>query len=168
MSRLCILCNYPDRTIIESKLFRGEITQTDAAKEIGCDTSAISRHMKDHLTPAIRDAVENDERINALNVFDAVLDQYHIVEDHLKKAVESGNIREVLSFLKEGRLHIELQARLQGVLDGPSGGNNQVNLMLDPQFIQLRDTITANLDTSERVKLSAKLLALADEADNKP
>jgi hypothetical protein len=147
--------------MIESKLLRGTITQTDAAKEIGCDSSALSRHMKDHLTPAIRDAVENDERVNALNVFDAVLDQYHIVEDHLKKAVESGSIKEILAFLKEGRLHIELQARLSGVLDG-SGQGNQVNLMLDPQFIQLRDTIIGNLEPSERVKLSAKLLELAD------
>lgn len=148
--------------MIESKLLRGTITQTDAAKEIGCDSSALSRHMKDHLTPAIRDAVENDERVNALNVFDAVLDQYHIVEDHLKKAVESGSIKEILAFLKEGRLHIELQARLSGVLDGSSGSNNQVNLMLDPQFIELRETITANLDPSARAKLSEKLLELAD------
>lgn len=119
--------------------------------------------MRNHVTPAIRDEIKIDvDKAHALNAVTALLEQYEIVQRFLKQAIESGNVRDVAMMLKEGRKHIELSARLTGQLTGPS---TQINLLSDPTFVWLKDTIISSLDPLARVKLSAKLEDLADREE---
>jgi hypothetical protein len=163
MPNFCKVCQHQDRAVIERRLAEGSISKTTAAKIVGCDTASIYRHMNNHMIPEIREAMKtNVETAHALNAIDALLSQYEIVQDFLKEAIAGRKVSEVAAMLKEGRKHIELSARLTGQLNGPS---TQVNLLLNPEFVQLKEIIFDSLGPTERAKLSIKLNELADQAD---
>jgi hypothetical protein len=141
------------------------MSQTDAAKAIGCHLSQLSRHMKQHLTPAIRAVMlEDEEKAQALNAVDALLGQYAIVQQFLGQAIESGNIKDVALMLGEGRKHIELNAKLTGQLDNTNTTN--LNLLVNPEFVWLKDTILTALEPDARMLLSERLQELVDNPDN--
>jgi hypothetical protein len=135
----------------------------DAARLVGCDKSNISRHQSNHLASKTIKAAEYMEVKDGLNALEALNDQYKIVREWLERAIEGGKPSEVAAMLKEGRKHIELNAKLTGQLNG--GETSQYNLMMNPEFISLKDTIINNLGPEERAKLAAALRIRADAQD---
>jgi hypothetical protein len=130
---------------------------------MGLDGSAVSRHMNNCVKKRVTALTKPEPMAIVMNAVNAVNSQYEIVKDQLQNAIAGGKISEIATMLREGRKHIELHAKLTGQISGPT---NQVNLLVQPEFIQLRETIVSNLDPIERTKLSKKLLAAADASEN--
>ncbi len=138
------------------------MSQREAAKIIGVHPSNVQRHFKNHLRAPIKELMTQEDGKTALNVTNLLSDQYQIVQTHLQRAIRGGKIHEIAMMLKEGRKHIELSARLSGQINGPA---NQFNLLVNPEFVQLKQLILDNLDPVDRVKLSERLLEVAEIVD---
>jgi predicted DNA-binding protein (UPF0251 family) len=162
----CLICKHPDQAMVrdyEAKILRGEIFAAQAAREMGVEGSRLSRHMNNCVKKRTAALTKPEPLAIVMNAVNAVNEQYEIVKDQLQNAIEGGKIPEIATMLAEGRRHIELHAKLTGQLTGPT---NQVNLLVQPEFVQLRETIVNSLDPIERSKLSKKLLAAADASEN--
>lgn len=159
MPQSCKFCLSPRRSELETKLAKGTITQAQIATIIGCDPASVTRHVQHHLTQKIIKAAEKTEISDGLSAITALVEQYEIVQAWLKKAIEGGKVAEVALMLKEGRKHIELSARLSGELNGHT---TQVNVLMNPEFIWLRDTVINSLPPEEQLKLTAKLRAMRE------
>src|SRR5665647_2548530 len=158
----CGACRHQDHLLYEARIASGTITQNAAAEEMGVDKATLSRHMARCVPKRIGELTKPEPIKEVMNVINALAEQYSIVKENLERAIEGGKISDIAVMLKEGRKHIELHARLTGQLSGPS---NQINLMMNPDFVQLKQTIFNTLDPVERTKLSTKLLDLADTVD---
>jgi hypothetical protein len=158
----CGMCKHPDHLIYEAKIAGGAFSMRKAGEEMGIDVATVSRHMSRCVPKRVKEIAKPEPVETVMNVINALAEQYAIVKENLERATESGKISDIALMLKEGRKHIELHARLTGQLTGPS---NQINLMMNPDFVQLKQTIFNTLDPIERSKLSAKLLAAADIAE---
>ena len=158
----CGACRHADHLLYEAKIASGTITQKAASDEMNIDIATMSRHMSRCVPKRIGELTKPEPIKEVMNVINALAEQYSIVKENLERAIEGGKISDIAVMLKEGRKHIELHARLTGQLSGPS---NQINLMMQPDFVQLKQTIFNTLDPGERSKLSTKLLEMADAAD---
>ena len=158
----CGACRHQDHLLYEAKIASGTITQKAAADEMNIDIATMSRHMSRCVPKRIGELTKPEPIKEVMNVVNALAEQYSIVKENLERAIEGGKISDIAVMLKEGRKHIELHARLTGQLSGPS---NQINLMMQPDFVQLKQNIFNSLDPGERSKLSARLLEMADAAD---
>jgi DNA-binding MarR family transcriptional regulator len=160
---VCNFCLHPQRLEMERAIAERRMTQQEAAEIVGVDRASVSRHFRNHFKKGMRDLMaKNADTESALNVVSALTDQYMTVRSQLDKAIEKGKISDIMLVLKEGRKSIELMARMTGQWRGPS---TQVNLLMNPEFIQLKETILAELDPADRARLSLKLNALADKGD---
>jgi len=157
----CGACRHQDHLLYEARIASGTITQNAAAEEMGVDKATLSRHMARCVPKRIGELTKPEPIKEVMNVINALAEQYSIVKENLERAIEGGKISDIAVMLKEGRKHIELHARLTGQLSGPS---NQI-LLMNPDFVQLKQTIFNTLDPGERSKLSARLLEMADAAD---
>ena len=158
----CGACRHADHLIYEAKIASGTITQNAAAEEMGVDKATLSRHMARCVPKRVGELTKPEPIKEVMNVINALAEQYTIVKENLERAIEGGKISDIALMLAEGRRHIELHAKLTGQLSGPS---NQINLMMQPDFVQLKQNIFNSLDPGERSKLSTKLLEMADAAD---
>ena len=157
----CGACRHQDHSLYEAKIASGTITQKAAADEMNIDIATMSRHMSRCVPKRIGELTKPEPVETVMNVVNALAEQYSIVKENLERAIQGGKISDIALMLKEGRKHIELHARLTGQLTGPS---NQI-LLMNPDFVQLKQTIFNTLDPGERSKLSTKLLDLADTVD---
>ena len=157
--RTCVLCGLEPqkRAEIERDLANGRSLRSIAG-ECDCSKESVRRHRMNHVPGKIAKAAEKMELSDGINVINALIEQYEIVQRFLKQAIEGGKVAEVALMLKEGRKHIELSARLSGELNGPT---TQVNL-LNPEFIWLRDTVFNSLNPEDQLKLAAKLQAIKE------
>lgn len=154
----CKFCKSPHRVDLERALATGTMTQQQAADLIGTAKSSINRHLQNHLTPVLRNAIkENHENDRALDVAAAISEHIETVREWLHKAEEAGNIAEIMLVLKEERKSWELVARIKGLFNGET---KQVNVLMNPEFIQLKNQIYNSLDPEARVKLAEALEAI--------
>lgn len=162
----CTLCNYHDRATIERKIATRELSMTDAARIVGCDKASISRHMTNHLTAKIAKAAEKMEISDGINAINVLVEREKVVEDQIKRALAIDDvplsIKWTLKAVETGLKVTELNARLTGQLSGPT---TQINLLSDPTFIWLRDTIMTNLDVESQLKLTAALQEIAEREE---
>ncbi len=158
MSMTCKFCRSPQRATLEREIANGA-SYSEIAAALNVDVASVSRHVHNCIPGKIAKAAEKMDISDGLNAINALVEQYEIVQAWLKKAIEGGKVAEVALMLKEGRKHIELNARLTGQLNGPS---TQVNVMMNPEFVWLRDTVINSLPPEEHLKLTAKLRAMRE------
>lgn len=148
MTVFCKLCNSPQRGEIEKKLVTGGITQREAAKLIGAHHSSIQRHMRNHLQPSIRQLKEEiilSEHSNTAKSGLDVARQLELSHDKcvelFQEALRRGSIRDALRALEVEIKQLQLSAKIQGVCsDTP-----QINLLMQPEFIRLKQVVVENL-----------------------
>jgi hypothetical protein len=159
----CVICGLEPqkRAEIERDLANGRSLRSIAA-ECNCDKESVRRHLQNHVSEKVARVANQLAEREGLNVINALVEQYEVVQRFLKQAIEGGKVTEVALMLKEGRKHLELSARLSGELYGSS---TNVNVLLQPRFTWLKDTIINTLDPVERAKLSIKLEELAETID---
>lgn len=145
MPRPCTVCQHPDRDAIDRALVAGEPAASVAARyrteSPPLGRMAVQRHKAEHLPAALALAQDAQEAANA----DDLLAQLRGLQERtlalLDKAEQAGKLGTAVMAVKEARGNLELLAKLLGDLDE----RPQVNLLIAPEWLALRERILAAL-----------------------
>jgi hypothetical protein len=143
MPQPCSVCALPGRQDVDEALVAG-VAYREIAKRNGCSISSLSRHRKDHISPALRAveaaAVESGGQTTA----ERIQGLYGRAERILEAAEADGNGGLALSSIRELRSIVELLARITGELD-TRPVTQILNVQSSQEWIDLRTTILAAL-----------------------
>ncbi len=141
MPRSCSVCTHPNRDEIDRALVAGEPNRRIAAR---CDVTerAIRNHKAGHLPAKLVMAQEAAAVAEADDLLAQVRDLQRRAHNILDKAEEAGELRVALSAIREARGNLELLAKLLGELDD----RPQVNVLVSPEWLELRTVIVGALD----------------------
>lgn len=138
MARPCQFCESPNRQRLETALLRREITQKEAAKELGITPPAVSRHINKHIPEAVRLAISQGKATTAgANVAEQLVEINQKSREILDKALEANDPLLALKAIAEVRQQLRLQAEILGDI---SGGVT-VNVINSPQYLQFRGLV---------------------------
>lgn len=135
MPRPCTICTHPTRAAIDQALVGGESAPKLAAKYRVSD-DALTRH-RAHIPPALAKAQGVAETRQALDVVVQLRAINAATLAILKAARDADDHKLALLAIDRVQRQIELQARLLGELDD----RPQINILVNPQWIELRATI---------------------------
>ncbi|MEI7827659.1 MAG: hypothetical protein WCI87_07705 [Euryarchaeota archaeon] len=160
----CKLCKHPDRVTIERDLAAKRITQRQAAKLAGCNHASVNRHIANHLTAKVAKAAEKAEISEGLNVAKQLLTAHADVRSIFDSALARGDDRGDRTALKA--LEVELkQLEFNAKLTGQLNDAPQVNFLLNPEFVKLKQILIKTLEPfpDARLKLSEALTEIAND-----
>lgn len=141
MPRSCLICQHPDRESIDKALAR-QTSNRELARVYSLSEASIRRHKANHLPARVARAQEAEDVREALDVV-RQLKAINAASLHiLKEAREQGKQGTALAAIDRIHKQIELQAKLLGELDD----RPQVNVLVSPQWLELRTTIITALD----------------------
>jgi len=139
--RSCTLCEHPKREEIDRALV-GETSNLSVSSVFGVSESAVRRHKANHLPATLAKAHGAGEAARGDDLLADVRDLQGRTLTILKGAEEAKEHRTALSAIREARSNLELLARLLGELnDRP-----QINLVVSPEWLQLRAVIVGALE----------------------
>ena len=149
MPRACTICGHAARTEID-KALAGGASNRSLASLYDVSEAAVRRHAGNHL-PAklvlVREAEDVREALDVVKQLKAInAASLHI----LKEAREQGKQGTALAAIDRIHKQIELQAKLLGELDE----RPVVNVLVSPQWLQLRTTIITALDAHPQARES--------------
>jgi len=140
MPRTCSICSHEDRAGIDSALLTKNPLR-GIARRFAVSEDALFRHKKDHISTLLLKAQEVEEIAQA----DTLLDQVKAIQTRtlsiLDRADGAGDLKTALSAIRETRANLELLAKLTGDLDE----RTQINIMQNPQVVQLQSVIVEAL-----------------------
>jgi hypothetical protein len=139
----CSVCSHPDRAEIDGALARGTGSLRDIAGRFRLSRSALHRHKNEHLPVRLVKAIEQEETQESIDVYRQLQDVNAAVQSVLKSAQKSGDGDLVLRSADRILRQLELQAKLLGELQDGS----VVNVIVSPQWIQLRTVIIGALQS---------------------
>jgi hypothetical protein len=161
----CKLCNFPERAAIEKRIAKRELTQAQAAVIVDCNPAAISRHINIHVPARIRESMKPEPvEVEGLNVVNALLESRKRVLSIYDEARQTGDMRAAIAALQCEVSQLALMGKLTGQLnDAP-----QVNFLLNPEFVRLKQILIKTLEPfpEARVRLSEALTEIADDDNN--
>ncbi len=141
MSRSCTICQHPHREAIESYIV-GFSSNLSVSALFGVSESAIRRHKGNHLPAKLVLAEKAAEVAEAGDLLGQVQDLQARTLAILEAAEASREHRTALGAIREARSNLELLAKLLGELDD----RPQVNVLVSPQWLELRTTIVTALE----------------------
>src|SRR5215208_6364728 len=140
MPRRCTVCDHPERNSIDQALVN-VAPYRSVAKRFELSESAVYRHKTEHLPVHLLKAREIEEVAQA----DDLLEQVRHLQTHaidiLERAEKSGDLRTALAAISQARGNLELLGKLAGELDE----RPQVNLLISPEWLELRAVIIGAL-----------------------
>src|SRR5262245_50689175 len=143
MPPTCSICRHGARQAIDESLVAGT-PYRDVSKRFGVTPSALTRHRKAHLSPALVAVNAERERHGTDTVADRIEALYRKAAAILQRVDEAGATGQALAAIRELRSLCELLARITGELDErPQVA--VVNLHTTPEWIELRTAILAAL-----------------------
>ncbi len=141
MPRSCTVCEHPEREAIDRALV-GETSNLSVSSLFGVSESAVRRHKANHLPAKLVMARAAEEVAQADDLLDQAGDLQRRTLAILEAAEDAKERRTALSAIREARSNLELLGRLQGELnDRP-----QINLLISPEWLELRAVIVGALD----------------------
>ena len=140
MTRVCTVCAHSDRHSVDTALLSGA-TFRDIAKRYGLSLAALFRHRSDHLPAALVQAAGAEGVRQALDVLAQLKHINAAALTVLRDAKAAGDGDLVLKAVDRVMKQIEVQARLLGDLDD----RPQINVLVSPEWVQLRGQIVAAL-----------------------
>lgn len=155
----CKACGHPKRADIDAALVAGEPLRS-VGERYGISATALFRH-KSHIHKGLLKAREAYEATRA----DTLLDQVKGIQQDtlsiLEAAKNAGDLKTSLQAIATARGNLELLAKLQGDLQEQV----QVNVLVNPQWIELRGVIVAALEPypEARLAVARSLEAMQDE-----
>lgn len=141
MPRTCTICEHPEREEIDRALV-GETSNLSVSSLFGVSESAVRRHKGNHLPAKLVLAEKAAEVADADNLLDQVGDLQRRTMAVLEAAEASHEHRTALSAIREARGNLELLAKLIGQLDE----RPQINVLVSPEWLELRTVIVGALD----------------------
>jgi hypothetical protein len=160
----CKLCSYSDRAAIEQKIAARQLSMTAAAKIVGCNKASVSRHMSRCVAAKVGEVATATEQREGLNVRNQLLLSHQDLRAIFNDALQHGDRRSALKALEVELKQLELNAKITGQFsDAP-----QVNLLMAPEFVKLKQVIVDRLlpFPDARLALSTALDELAEESGN--
>jgi hypothetical protein len=141
MPRVCTICAHPQLEAIDRAIVEGAANRRIAA-QYAVSEQAVRRHKAEHLPAKLVMAQEAEDVREALDVVKQ-LKAINAASLHiLKEAREQGKPSTALQAIDRIQKQIELQAKLIGELDE----RPQVNVLISPEWLELRAVIVAALE----------------------
>jgi hypothetical protein len=113
----CKVCTHPDREDFERKIAAKELSMSAAAEEIGCNKSAVSRHMRNCFPKKVSEWVKPEAtKEETLNVIDELAASYEELLDLYRGTRNQANLSAAARVMGERRKHLEFIAKLTGQL----------------------------------------------------
>ena len=142
MPRVCTVCRHDERREIDRQLVSRAFSYRDIARQFGVSKDAVSRHVKEHLPELLTRAHEAEQLAEA----DKPLTDIRKIQVQtllmLQEAEKSGDLRTALAAVREARNNVALLAELRGQLVR----RPQINLVLSPEWLELRTLIVGALE----------------------
>ena len=162
----CGICKHPDREELELKLASKAISQATFAKLANSNVATVSRHVRNCIPKRIKESNLKPEptQVDGLNVVNALISSHAKTMEILADSLAEGDRRTALMALQTEIRQLELNAKLTGQLnDAP-----QVNFLLNPEFVRLKQILIKTLEPFPiaRVRLSEALTEIALENDD--
>ena len=158
MPRRCTVCAHEEAEAIDKALVGGEPYRSVANRYESLSQAAVQRHQENHLPATLAKAREAEEVAHADNLLEQVRGLQGRALAILDKAEEAGELRTALGAIREARGNLDLLAKLLGELsDAP-----QVNILVSPEWLELRTVIIGALESHPQARES--VLRALDEA----
>jgi len=141
MPRRCTACDHPERHSIDEALVSGGPYRS-VAKRFRLSESAVYRHKTEHLPAHLSKAREAEEMARADDLLEQVRHLQAHALDILERAEKTGDLRTALAAISQARGNLELLGKLAGALDE----RPQVNVLVSPQWLELRAVIVGVLE----------------------
>ncbi len=141
MSRACTVCTHSDRRTIDAALARGDVMRQLAALN-RVSEDALARHKTDHLPVALVKAQEQEDVRNAIDVVQQLKAINGATLAILHEARQQRDPDTALKAIDRIQRQIELQAKLLGDLDE----RPVVNVLISPEWLELRTVIVGALE----------------------
>jgi AcrR family transcriptional regulator len=159
MMTRCAVCNHKERETFEKDLALERTTAADVARAIGCNRSTVTRHLRNHLLPELRESYQAnaEPELKHLDVLAEMMELYGRMKEHLSNAENGEDWQAIRAFHAEARKDLELLAKLLGELQQ----EGTVNITVSPQWLTMRHTITMALEPYPQAR-EAVLEALSE------
>ncbi len=157
MPRICKACNHPEREIIDKYLIEGKPIR-NIAEHFSLSSSSVFRH-KSHLYETLIKAKGVKEIAQADNLMEQISSLQSRALNILSKTEEAQDWRAATGAIREARGCLELLGKLAGEFKE----GQTINVILTPQWIELRTSIIQTLEAYPEAKLSI-LRALEEKA----
>ena len=148
----CKCGRYPGHLELDKAYLNNEISLQDYADKVGCKSrSSVERHVKGHLPDALLKATDIENVANGDSLLDQLKEAREKTLSLLNKAEAVADTRVYgapVAYLKEIREQIKLLAELEGRL----AAQPQVNILVSPQWLELRTVIISALDDHPRAR----------------
>ena len=157
----CKMCAHEGRAEIEQAVATHKLSYTAAGKKVGCSKTAIQRHMDRHVSVKVMKAANTIEAREGLDVLNQVLDSHKIVWNIIVNAYNEGDMRTALAAIDTETRQLKLAALVSGQLNEAP----QVNFLLNPEFVRLKQVLIKTLEpySDARLALSEALDELATD-----
>lgn len=142
MPQVCTICAHEDREAIDRALIRGESMRALAARYGTLGRMSLQRHRKEHLPELLAKGYEAERMAEADELLMDVRQLQERTLLMLQEAERAGELRTALSAVREARHNIALLAEMRGELDR----RPVINILLSPEWIELRTVIVGALD----------------------
>ncbi len=162
MPRSCTVCRHGRRRDVEVALVRRE-PYRDIARRFSVSKDALSRHAKEHLPDRLLKAQEHEDVREALDVLAQLKSINEASLAILDEARTEGKPDTALRAVDRIHRQVELQAKLLGELkEAPA-----VNIVVSPEWLELRAVIVGALEPFPDVQKSVlEALENADDAQH--
>jgi hypothetical protein len=150
MVRTCTVCSHKDVEEINMLLLSGE-SYRSIAKRFEASESAIYRHKESHIPTELLKSTDIEEIANADNLQQQLKEIREKTNSLLDKAEAAGNTKAYgapSNYLREIREQIKLWAELEGRL----ATQPQINILINPQWVELRTLIIKALEPYPEAK----------------
>ena len=148
MPQTCSICLHSERDAIDAELLSGTANRR-IATQYSLSEAAVRRHRKSHLPAELIQAQEAQAVAQADDLLAQVVSLKDKALKILGQAETEGDLRTALAAIRETRSTLELLARLLGELREQT----TVNVLVSPEWVQLRTTILTALEPFPEARL---------------
>ena len=143
MGRSCTVCTHAERETIDHLLVSGVSYRDVAAQWPGLTPSSLSRHRRDHISPALAAMQAQREGDHTASLLERVESLISRTERLLEAAEQDGRVTTALAAVRELRGLLELLGKASGELDDRP--QVTLNLLASPEWVEVRDVILGAL-----------------------
>jgi AcrR family transcriptional regulator len=139
MTTRCAVCNHSEREAFEKDLALERTTAAEVARRVGCNRSTVTRHLKNHLLPELRESYQAsaEPELKHLDVLAEMKELYGRMKQHLADAEAAKDWQAIRGFHAEARKDLELLAKLLGELQQ----EGTINVTVSAEWHALRSVI---------------------------
>ena len=162
----CTICKLPDaqREALEGKIATKELSMTAAAKLANSNKATVSRHMRNCVASRVRESMKPEPTtVEGLNVVNALTTSHGKTLDILTDSLSEGDRRTALLAIQTENKQLELMAKLTGQLNEAP----QLNLLMSPSFVKLKQILIKTLEPHPQLRLEvSEALSKLAEGEN--